>query len=73
MSEQSPAYKTELARRIANRDTELHRAYDGYKAQQRAAIKEQNEACARINAANTGMALCEKRAVEQGYPTLFTL
>ena len=62
-----------LARRIANRDTELHRAYDGYKAQQVAAISVQNYACIIIATANAGMALCAKRAAEQGYPSLFTL
>ena len=69
----SDTHETILARRIANRDTELHCAYDAYKAQQLAARQDQNEACARLNAANAGLALCQKRAAEQGYPNLFTL
>ena len=65
--------ETILARRIANRDTELHRAYDAYKAQRRDAIRDQNEAAARLAAANAGLFLCEQRAADQRYPTLFTL
>ena len=64
--------ETILAHRIANRDTDLHRAYDTYKGQQRAAIKLQNDACALILIANNGVALCDRLAKEQGYPSLFT-
>ena len=65
--------ETILAERIATRDTELHRAYDTYKARHAAAVLMQNEACARITRANAGLAECQKRAAEQGYPSLFTL
>ena len=65
--------KSILYSRIAGRSTELHRAYDAYKAMQRAAIKAQNDACDMVTAANAGLALCERRAKEQGYPSLFTL
>ena len=62
-----------LARRIAERSTELHRAYDAYKSQQRAAIQLQHDAGNMIAAANAGLARCHKRAAELGYPDLFIL
>ena len=65
--------ETILARRIAERSTELHRAYDRFKVQQQSAIRIQEHACNMIAVANVGLALCEKRAAEQGYPSLFTL
>lgn len=69
----SDTHETALARRIANRDTELHRAYDAYKARHAAAVLMQNEACDRITRAKDGLAKCQQRATEQGYPSLFTL
>ena len=75
---ESPA--TILARRIANRDTELHRAFDAYAKQyhdaqnaQRQATKELMQANDNAASARAGMASCRTRATAQGYPTLFTL
>ena len=60
-----------LAARIANRDTELHRAYDAARAEFAVAIAAQNAASSRVSASMAKLAQCLRRAREQGYPTTF--
>ena len=65
--------ETILARKIANRDTELHRAYDRAIALRLRLLLDRDRINDLLSKSDADIVRCRHRALEQGYPDLFTL
>lgn len=58
-------HSDEVARRIANRETELQRSYDRYKQDASKALADLKDARERLEVAEEGIAKCIRRAEAQ--------